>query len=638
MPRSLTAYRVFIASPGGLETERSAFRDVLTKFSDEHSPFTDVIFEPVGWEDALGGAGRPQEIVNHALDESDYAVFVLYDRWGSHTGGGYSSGTQEEWHVAEGRYKAQKLRNICLFFKNVDADRLRDPGPQLQKVIEFRQQIESEKKYLFKTFNDISEFQHVLRANLARWLHLHSQQPEIISEFLTVAGDQTSPERESLRLHESSEFNQWISEARKLMANAGDFEIAHFFATNAVKCAKTELGWAEATNLIGISALNLGRPDEAITTFSAVVDKFEQSSDVDFRTWWAKGLVNKGIALRTVGRLADALTTYKEVAERIGNSNETPLNEQRARALINEGVVLADMGKHSPAIEAYERLISLGSRIGNDYIKELVAKAYVNKGISLGEVGRKTEELLAYDGVVEKFGASTSPNLQRQVARALVNKGMNLGDRGEFEEATSVYCDVVERFKKSGDPSTQEQVAKALNSKGVLAGTNGKETEAVDAFNDLIELYSDSQITALRSQVAWAHLNKAFAIGKLEGIDAELSGYDSVIECFGAPPSPLKEQVARAMLHKGITLADAKRLEEASSVFNQLVSVFGSTIDPKVQESVREASEKLLEVNSAGDSAPSSKSVESASTPVAKKEECITKGNKPEASPSGKRT
>jgi hypothetical protein len=120
MPRSLTQYRVFIGSPGGLNDERNKFRDALEKFTKLHAEPSGVLFHPVGWEDTLGGAGRPQELINEDLKQCDYAVFILHDRWGSPTGDGHSSGTEEEWELAEQLYKETKLRNVGLFFKNVN--------------------------------------------------------------------------------------------------------------------------------------------------------------------------------------------------------------------------------------------------------------------------------------------------------------------------------------------------------------------------------------------------------------------------------------------------------------------------------------------------------------------------------------
>src|SRR3989304_2651120 len=106
MPRSLTQYRVFIGSPGGLLEERQEFRDKLIKFSAMHAEPRSVSFEPVGWEDTIAGVGRPQQLINDDLSQCDYAVFVFHDRWGTPPGGGYTSGTEEEWELAEKLFSA----------------------------------------------------------------------------------------------------------------------------------------------------------------------------------------------------------------------------------------------------------------------------------------------------------------------------------------------------------------------------------------------------------------------------------------------------------------------------------------------------------------------------------------------------
>jgi hypothetical protein len=91
----LIQYRVFIASPSGLEEERKRFREKLEKFTALHAEPLGVIFHPVGWEETVGGVGRPQELINEDLKECDYAVFVLHDRWGSSPGSGaYTSGVE----------------------------------------------------------------------------------------------------------------------------------------------------------------------------------------------------------------------------------------------------------------------------------------------------------------------------------------------------------------------------------------------------------------------------------------------------------------------------------------------------------------------------------------------------------------
>ena len=118
MPRSITQYRVFIGSPGGLEEERRSFKQLLDRYSIVHGGHHDVMFHPVGWEDTTAGVGRPQALINEDLKQCDYAVFVLHDRWGSPTGPTYSSGTEEEFALAEELYRAAKIRNIALFFNS----------------------------------------------------------------------------------------------------------------------------------------------------------------------------------------------------------------------------------------------------------------------------------------------------------------------------------------------------------------------------------------------------------------------------------------------------------------------------------------------------------------------------------------
>ena len=64
MSESTVTYRVFIASPGGLEEERHAFRSTVNEFNSSQGFQCRVIFRSVGWEDVLGGEGRPQDLIN----------------------------------------------------------------------------------------------------------------------------------------------------------------------------------------------------------------------------------------------------------------------------------------------------------------------------------------------------------------------------------------------------------------------------------------------------------------------------------------------------------------------------------------------------------------------------------------------
>src|ERR1044072_8085803 len=120
MELNLTGLKVFMASPGGLDNIRKTFYERLTRFSYDDAHERGVAFLPVGWEYSLPGKGRPQEIVNEEVRNSDYKVLVLADRWGSPPAvdGPYSSGTEEEYNVARECIESVEcpMRNIHVMF------------------------------------------------------------------------------------------------------------------------------------------------------------------------------------------------------------------------------------------------------------------------------------------------------------------------------------------------------------------------------------------------------------------------------------------------------------------------------------------------------------------------------------------
>src|SRR5690349_3781271 len=104
MSSTVTVYRIFIATPSGLEAERRAFRATLLDDNETDALQRGVMFVPVGWEDTLGGMGRPQELINRDLRMCDYFMLIVWDRWGTPPGiegtSQFTSGTEEEFNTA----------------------------------------------------------------------------------------------------------------------------------------------------------------------------------------------------------------------------------------------------------------------------------------------------------------------------------------------------------------------------------------------------------------------------------------------------------------------------------------------------------------------------------------------------------
>ncbi len=142
LPKSLTQYRVFIGSPGGLEEERKRFGALLEKYSKLHGEPAGVVFHPVGWEDTLGGVGRPQELINQDLAPSDFAIFVFQRPLGNahrqrqvlrHRG---RAGDRGEALCRNETAQHHPVFQTCRRRAN-----LRDPGEQLKKVLKFRRRL-----------------------------------------------------------------------------------------------------------------------------------------------------------------------------------------------------------------------------------------------------------------------------------------------------------------------------------------------------------------------------------------------------------------------------------------------------------------------------------------------------------------
>jgi hypothetical protein len=177
MPSAVTVYRVFVASPGGLESERETFRRLLNDYNESDALEDGALFIPIGWELARAGMGRPQELINRDLRRCDYCVLILCDRWGSPSDvtGRYSSGTEEEYYVARESIAAGAMRELVVLFRAVDPGKLSDPGPQLQRVLAFRRELESKKELLFSTYDELPAFETYLRKQLGAWLRQHRQ-------------------------------------------------------------------------------------------------------------------------------------------------------------------------------------------------------------------------------------------------------------------------------------------------------------------------------------------------------------------------------------------------------------------------------------------------------------------------------
>ncbi|MEE8575035.1 MAG: DUF4062 domain-containing protein, partial [Thermodesulfobacteriota bacterium] len=165
-----TTCKIFIASPGELAEERKLFPDIIDHLNKMmRSRLGRCILEPVGWEDALPGAGRPQELINEDVRNCDIFVMLLWKKWGTPTGE-YTSGTEEEYNIAMERFDETKEPHILLYFRTPPDVMMGDPGDDLKKVLEFRATVEAEKKCLFTEYTGPGKWKELLMIHISNWL------------------------------------------------------------------------------------------------------------------------------------------------------------------------------------------------------------------------------------------------------------------------------------------------------------------------------------------------------------------------------------------------------------------------------------------------------------------------------------
>lgn len=165
--------RVFLASPSDLGDERRIARDAVEEINRTVARPAGFHVDLIGWEDTLSSAGRPQALINEDLETCQMFIGMLWARWGTppDTEGKFSSGFEEEFTLACKRNEDNGEPHITLFFKEVEASKIQDPGPELSKVLNFKYGIISQKKILYEEFSDVIGFGQKVRIIIANFIH-----------------------------------------------------------------------------------------------------------------------------------------------------------------------------------------------------------------------------------------------------------------------------------------------------------------------------------------------------------------------------------------------------------------------------------------------------------------------------------
>lgn len=160
MPKTVSLFRVFVASPGDCEKERRIAQQVIANWNITPGFSSGVILEAVLWESHAHPeyGTRPQEAINsQILDLCDVLIAVFKTRLGSSTSVGIS-GTVEEIE----RFHASG-KPVLLYFSEPLKGKATNT-PQMAALAAFKSTIKE--KGLFCTYRGIHEFQMKLSTHI----------------------------------------------------------------------------------------------------------------------------------------------------------------------------------------------------------------------------------------------------------------------------------------------------------------------------------------------------------------------------------------------------------------------------------------------------------------------------------------
>ncbi|MCC3303710.1 DUF4062 domain-containing protein [Sneathiella sp. HT1-7] len=180
--------KVFLGSPGDLQKERERARSIVEEENKNHAYNHGYQIELVGWEDTVAQARRAQATINRELDQCEYFIGMMWQKWGTAPGGEghpYTSGFEEEFRRSMDRKRATEKPEIALLFKKPTEELLADPGPEITKVLKFKKEIVDAKELTFQEFDKLDEFATKFRAIISLILNMQldaSKAEDIVSE------------------------------------------------------------------------------------------------------------------------------------------------------------------------------------------------------------------------------------------------------------------------------------------------------------------------------------------------------------------------------------------------------------------------------------------------------------------------
>lgn len=203
MPQVRIAIKIFLASPGDVDTERRHVEKVKEEINRTVAADKGIVLEVVSSQNAFPSYGKDgQAILNEQIGKmQEYELFIgiMWNRIGTPTPRA-KSGTAEEFARAVRSLIRKGKPQVWFYFREAPAhlttkEQLRQRGEALEFKAKFRD------KGLFREYKTPANFRDQLREHLTLWLNQHTGE---VSQPATTVNKQNKKTPEGKTKSESS--------------------------------------------------------------------------------------------------------------------------------------------------------------------------------------------------------------------------------------------------------------------------------------------------------------------------------------------------------------------------------------------------------------------------------------------------
>jgi hypothetical protein len=177
MPRTVTLFKVFVASSADASDARERVARVVDAINQEIGAELDLRLELRLWETHLSGNAlkEPQAAIDSGLSKDDILVGILRHRTGAPLSSEFGSRSGTEYEIAQGieSFKRIGTPRVLLYISNepIEADSLDDLASldQMKRLVEFKETLKSG-SMLFSEFGSLDEFSRKIHQDITRLL------------------------------------------------------------------------------------------------------------------------------------------------------------------------------------------------------------------------------------------------------------------------------------------------------------------------------------------------------------------------------------------------------------------------------------------------------------------------------------